>query len=152
MNNHLDPNAITAPRGHPPQSAPYRPLDQPTPAYPPPVVYVPPQFAHATPQMTYQITERVEKGIDHYALLSLIAGIVTIPFLCTFGLTGNLPVLPALVALGAIVPGHLAIASAPRAGVSRSNGMAITGLVIGYLILAICVVWTLLKLHAQTGG
>jgi hypothetical protein len=152
--------------GYPPQPQPgygtpgYPPQPQPgygTPSYPPapappsmPQVYVPPQWQNATPTLNYQLTDRVEKGVTQLALLSMIAGIASIPFYCSGFVTDGWPVFPALIGIVAVVLGHLALAQPVRAGVSRNNGLAITGLVFGYLSVAISLVWIMLKLYAQS--
>lgn len=97
--------------------------------------------------LTYQVTDRVEKGVSQMPLISMIAGIVTLPFLCSAPVTDGWPVLSSAVAVAAVFLGHVGLAQAPRAGTSRGNGMAITGLILGYLMLAIAVVWLLLKLR-----
>lgn len=132
----------------------YPPPPQPgygTPGYPtaPPSmqhVHVPPQWQNVTPVLNYQITDRVEKGVTQLALMSMIAGFATIPFFCSSPITDNWPVFPALLGIVAAGLGHLALAQPSRAGVSRSNGLAITGLVFGYLTLAISIVWIMLKI------
>ncbi len=127
------------------------PPPPPTPTYGPPSqmpqVYVPPQWAQATPMLNYQITDRVEKGVNQFALMSMIAGIASFPFLCTGPVTDGWPFLPALLGIAAVALGHVSLAQPMRPGVSRSNGMAITGLILGYGMIAISIVWVMLKLH-----
>lgn len=123
----------------PNQGVPTAPVPYPFP--------VPQPWAQATPVLTYQVTDRVEKGVSQMPLISMIAGIVTFPFLCSAPVTDGWPVLSSAVAVAAVILGHIGLARAPRAGTSRGNGMAITGLILGYLMLAIAVVWLLLKLR-----
>lgn len=134
----------------PPQAvSPMAPMpNQGVPTAPVPYPFqVPQPWAQATPVLTYQVTDRVEKGVSQLPLISMIAGIVTFPFLCSAPVTDGWPLLSSAVAIAAVVLGHVGLARAPRAGTSRGNGMAITGLILGYLILAISVVWLLLRLR-----
>lgn len=135
------PSSTQLPATTPPQM-PYAP--QYTPRYPPDL---PPAWARATPVLNYQINDRVERGVNQLPLLSMIAGIATIPFLCSSPVTDSWPVLSAALGIVAVALGHVALARAPRVGVSRGNGLAITGLVLGYLTIAIAIVWVLLRLH-----
>ena len=138
------------PTDPPPPTLPAIPplANQGPPATPAPYPYpVPAPWAQATPILTYQVTDRVEKGVSQLPLLSMIAGIITLPFLCSFPVTDNWPVLSSVAALAAVILGHVALAQSPRAGASRGNGMAIAGLIMGYLVVAIAVVWVLLRLR-----
>lgn len=131
----------------PPPTLPATPNQQP-PAFPAPYPFpVPQPWAQATPILSYQVTDRVEKGVSQLPLLSMIAGIITLPFLCSAPVTDGWPVLSTAVAFAAVILGHLGLAQAPRAGASRGNGMAVTGLILGYLVVAIAVVWVLLRLR-----
>jgi hypothetical protein len=138
----------------PPTTMPTYPPAQP---YPPPQpyappVYVPPQWSQATPTLNYQITDRVEKGVNQFALMSLILGVASIPFMCSGFVTGGWPILTGLLGLGSAALGHVGLVQTPPAGKSRNNGLAITGLVFGYLAIAISIVWILLKLKYDNSG
>ena len=131
------------PQGMPAGTVPYPPYPAPI----PPGAQVPSPWAQATPVLSYSLTDRVEKGVSPLPLLSMIAGIVALPFLCSAPVTDGWPVLSACVGVAAVVLGHVGLAQPQRAGTSRNNGMAITGLVLGYVMLSITVVWILLRVR-----
>jgi hypothetical protein len=117
-----------------------------------PQVYVPPQWAQATPTLNYQITDRVEKGVSQLALMSMIAGIAAFPFMCSSPVTENWPIMPALLGIAAAALGHVSLAQPMRPGYSRGSGLAITGLILGYLMVAISIVWVMLKIRYSNGN
>jgi hypothetical protein len=140
------------PYGHPniDPPSPYSPLPPSVPqmGYPtPPPGNTPYNWQIASSNVQYQITDRVERQVRQLPLLSLILSIIGWPFFCTSGVTGNYPFLPGIIALLAIMFGHLGLASPPRNGVSRNNGLGITGLILGYFMLSIVIVWTILKVR-----
>lgn len=149
----LPPQPASPPETLPPTVPAQYPQQPQYPAqYPPqyPIQYpanVPQPWAQATPMLSYQFTDRVEKGVSQLPLLSMIAGIVSLPFLCSSPISDGWPLLSTAIAVAAVVLGHVSLARIPRTGVSRGNGMAITGLIFGYLMIAIAVVWVLLRLR-----
>jgi hypothetical protein len=113
--------------------------------YPAPMPGTP--WAQATPVLSYQVTDRVEKSVSQVSLISMIIGIVSIPLLCSAIVTSGLPILTGVAGAAAVALGHIGLAQTPRAGQSRGNGLAITGLILGYLMLATVAVWLLLRYY-----
>lgn len=101
------------------------------------------------PYVSYQVTDRVEKHVSALPLWSMITGIFAIPFLCSSPVSDGWPVISSVIAVVAVILGHVALLQVPRMGTSRGNGLAITGLVLGYSVIAISLVWILLRLHFQ---
>lgn len=94
---------------------------------------------------SYQMVERVEKEVNQLALLAMIFSIVGFPFLFTAPRTADFPFFSVLISLIAVVTGHVSLSRKPSSTeVGRGTAMAITGLVIGYFLLSISLVWTLL--------
>jgi hypothetical protein len=131
-------------------SPPYSPLPPSVPqvSYPaPPPGTTPYNWQIPSNNVQYQVTDRVERQVSQLPLLSLILSITGWPFFCTAGVTDNYPFLPGIIAIFSVVLGHLGLASSPRHGVSRNNGLGIAGLIIGYFMLSIVIVWTILKVR-----
>ncbi|HEX5105527.1 MAG TPA: DUF4190 domain-containing protein, partial [Pirellulaceae bacterium] len=70
-----------------------------------------------------------------FATLSLVLGLISPVLLCACGLS-------ALTSLGAIISGHIALAKIAKSkGVLTGRGMAISGLVLGYVLLAFSILF-----------
>lgn len=99
------------------------------------------------PVMSYQVTDKVEKSVSQLPLISMIIGIVSVPLLCSSIVTNGLPILTGVAGVAAVAMGHIGLAQAPKAGQSRGTGLAITGLILGYLMLATVLVWLLIRYY-----
>ena len=157
------PGAPTGPMGYPPPSGPVGypppggPVGYPAPTgpmgYPAPMPGAPNPYGQPAPTMAYHVTDKVEKSVSQMPLIAMIVGIVGVPLLCSSVVTNGLPILTGIAGVAAVALGHMALAQAPKVGQSRGNGLAITGLILGYLMVATVVVWLLLRwyLYSRTG-
>lgn len=123
----------TAPYGQTapyPQAAPYQQTQpyQPTQPYPVAQQSYPAGYA-AGPYAPYA-PARPNSGIALAAMICGIAGIVLAPFTFAF-------VAPILVSIAAIVLGHIALPQLKKRPELGGKGMAITGLILGYIPVAI---------------
>jgi hypothetical protein len=110
----------------PPPDYPPPPV-YPSAPYPPPPAYpYPPPYSAPYAPYTIPLPAR---GTNGFAIASLVCGVLG---LCS-GLVGALP---------AIVFGHVALSQIKREeGIEEGRGLAIAGLVMGYLILGIGALW-----------
>lgn len=122
----------TQPQPQPQNVAPYQPY------------YMMP---YTMPYAGYPMGAQPEREVNQLPLIGMILSLVAIPFLVTAPRTINVPLLSALISLTAITLGHLSLAHKPRSTeVARGTPMALTALIVGYLILSISVVWAIMSL------
>lgn len=119
-----DGPAYTPPPDYPP------PPVYPSAPYPPPPAYPSPYPFYGAPYAPYTAPLPARaRGTNGFAIASLVCGVLG---LCA-GLVGALP---------AIVFGHVALSQIKRGeGTEEGRGLAIAGLVMGYLILAVGALW-----------
>lgn len=102
---------------------------------------------YTMPYAGYQMTPQPEKEVNQLPLIGMILSLIAIPFLITATRTINVPLISMSLSLAAITVGHLSLAHKPRSNeVARGTPMALTALIIGYLILSISVVWAIMSL------
>jgi hypothetical protein len=116
----------------PPPDYPPPPV-YPSAPYPPPPAYPSPYPSYGAPFAPYAVPPPARaRGTNGFAIASLVCGVLG---LCS-GFVGALP---------AIVFGHVALAQINRGeGTEEGRGLAIAGLVMGYLILGISALWIVL--------
>ena len=122
----------------PPPPAPAPPPPPPSPGYPtpPPAYPTPPPAYPAQPYAGYPPRPAKPKT-NGLAIASMVLGILSIVFFCAW----FFPVLPIL----AVVFGHIALSQIRKQGTS-GRGMALAGLITGYLGLALTVVMIILMI------
>jgi hypothetical protein len=103
-----------------PQQYPSAPVYPPQQGYPQPMGYMPPQYG----------TPLVNPG-QGLGVASMVLGILALPLMCLKGVG-------LLAAIAAVIMGHIAHAQSKRAN-GQANGMALAGLICGYISLAIVV-------------
>lgn len=131
--------SVTAP--YPELSAPAfasAPAPTPTPVYPPSALPQPPQPGYTTPGYAtpgYPAPAYaapvyvVQKPTNGLAVTAGVAGIVGL----LFGWATFLVFVPILVSIAAIIMGHIALGQIKKNPATSGRGMALTGVVLGYI-------------------
>jgi len=128
-----------SPNGMPPQQPQYPYPMVPQPQYPYPMM------PYAAPYAGFQVIDRVEKQVNQLPLVALLLSIFAWPLLLTASRTGNWDFFATVVAIPAIVLGHMTLAQRPSSERSNGYGLAIGALIISYLLLSISFTWAILR-------